>query len=216
MTVTVEAGAITQNVIKAVDAAGALFSVDPASKQASSIGGNVSENAGGPSAFEYGTTWTTCSGGAWSPHGRDHQRGTREPSPPQDPARRNGRVRGQGHQRRRAQRHPPARRRDPPARPGQGRDQQGPGRPARHAEGRRGRHHHRGLLHHPSQAQVQARHGAGILRPLHAPRRRGGARAGGPAQPHPSGRRLRPSVRPGRIQRQVRAGHRVQAQVPEV
>ena len=56
MTVTVEAGAITQNVIKAVDAAGALFSVDPASKQASSIGGNVSENAGGPSAFEYGTT----------------------------------------------------------------------------------------------------------------------------------------------------------------
>ena len=56
MTVTVEAGSITQNVIKAVDAAGALFSVDPASKQASSIGGNVSENAGGPSAFEYGTT----------------------------------------------------------------------------------------------------------------------------------------------------------------
>ena len=56
MTVTVEAGAITQNVIKAVDAAGALFSVDPASKQASSIGGNVSENAGGPSAFDYGTT----------------------------------------------------------------------------------------------------------------------------------------------------------------
>ena len=56
MTVTVEAGAITQNVIKAVDAAGALFSVDPASKQAASIGGNVSENAGGPSAFEYGTT----------------------------------------------------------------------------------------------------------------------------------------------------------------
>ena len=30
--------------------------MDPASKQASSIGGNVSENAGGPSAFEYGTT----------------------------------------------------------------------------------------------------------------------------------------------------------------
>ena len=56
MTVTCRAGAITQEVINAVDAAGALFSVDPASKQASSIGGNVSENAGGPSAFEYGTT----------------------------------------------------------------------------------------------------------------------------------------------------------------
>ncbi len=56
MTVTCEAGAITQQVIDTVAAAGALFSVDPASKQASSIGGNVSENAGGPSAFEYGTT----------------------------------------------------------------------------------------------------------------------------------------------------------------
>ena len=66
MTVTVEAGAITQNVIKAVDAAGALFSVDPASKQASSIGGNVSENAGGPSPSNTAPPWTTCSGGAWS------------------------------------------------------------------------------------------------------------------------------------------------------
>ena len=56
MTVTCEAGAITQAVATAVDQAGALFSVDPASKQASSIGGNVSENAGGPMAFEYGTT----------------------------------------------------------------------------------------------------------------------------------------------------------------
>ena len=56
MTVTCQAGAITQTVINAVDAAGALFSVDPASKQASSIGGNISEYAGGPMAFEYGTT----------------------------------------------------------------------------------------------------------------------------------------------------------------
>lgn len=56
MTVTCEAGAITQQVTDAVARAGALFSVDPASKQASSIGGNISENAGGPMAFEYGTT----------------------------------------------------------------------------------------------------------------------------------------------------------------
>lgn len=56
MTVTVQAGAITQQVMDAVDKAGALFSVDPASRQASSIGGNISENAGGPMAFEYGTT----------------------------------------------------------------------------------------------------------------------------------------------------------------
>lgn len=56
MTVTVQAGALTQQVTEAVAAKGALFSVDPASRQASSIGGNISENAGGPMAFEYGTT----------------------------------------------------------------------------------------------------------------------------------------------------------------
>ncbi|MBQ9537366.1 MAG: FAD-binding oxidoreductase [Desulfovibrionaceae bacterium] len=56
MTMTCQSGVITQAAITAVDKAGALFSVDPASKQASSIGGNISENAGGPSAFEYGTT----------------------------------------------------------------------------------------------------------------------------------------------------------------
>ncbi|MDE5832138.1 MAG: FAD-binding oxidoreductase [Desulfovibrio sp.] len=56
MTVRCEAGAITQRVVDEVAAAGALFSVDPASRQASSIGGNISENAGGPMAFEYGTT----------------------------------------------------------------------------------------------------------------------------------------------------------------
>ncbi|MDO5536650.1 MAG: FAD-binding and (Fe-S)-binding domain-containing protein, partial [Desulfovibrionaceae bacterium] len=56
LTVTCQAGCITQDVIAAVNKAGALFSVDPASKQASTIGGNVSENAGGPMAFEYGTT----------------------------------------------------------------------------------------------------------------------------------------------------------------
>ena len=56
MTMTCQCGVITQAAISAVDKAGALFSVDPASKQASSIGGNISENAGGPSAFEYGTT----------------------------------------------------------------------------------------------------------------------------------------------------------------
>jgi FAD/FMN-containing dehydrogenase/Fe-S oxidoreductase len=56
MTATCQSGAVTQDVINAVAGAGALFSVDPASKQGSSIGGNISENAGGPSAFEYGTT----------------------------------------------------------------------------------------------------------------------------------------------------------------
>ncbi|MGN0009685.1 MAG: FAD-binding and (Fe-S)-binding domain-containing protein [Desulfovibrionaceae bacterium] len=56
MTMVCQAGVITQEAINAAAKAGALLSVDPASKQASSIGGNVSENAGGPCAFEYGTT----------------------------------------------------------------------------------------------------------------------------------------------------------------
>lgn len=56
MTVTCQAGVVTQEVIDQAAAVNALFTVDPASKQASTIGGNISENAGGPSAFEYGTT----------------------------------------------------------------------------------------------------------------------------------------------------------------
>ena len=55
-TITVQSGVITLNAIQAAAAKGMLFTVDPASKAASSIGGNVSENAGGPFAFEYGTT----------------------------------------------------------------------------------------------------------------------------------------------------------------
>ncbi len=56
MCVTFGAGVITQTAIDAVAAEGYLFTVDPASKSASSIGGNVAENSGGPFAFEYGTT----------------------------------------------------------------------------------------------------------------------------------------------------------------
>ncbi|MDD6088522.1 MAG: FAD-binding protein [Desulfovibrionaceae bacterium] len=56
MTVTVGAGVITQQVIDSVDRDGFLFTVDPASKSASTIGGNIAENSGGPYAFEYGTT----------------------------------------------------------------------------------------------------------------------------------------------------------------
>ena len=56
LTITAEAGVLTINVINAAAKKGLLFSVDPASKTASSIGGNVAENAGGPLCFEYGTT----------------------------------------------------------------------------------------------------------------------------------------------------------------
>ena len=51
-----QTGTTTLDAIKAVERQGLLFTVDPASKSASSVGGNVSENAGGPFAFEYGTT----------------------------------------------------------------------------------------------------------------------------------------------------------------
>ncbi len=56
MVVCAQAGVITLDVINAAKQIGTLFTVDPASKSASSIGGNVSENSGGPFAFEYGTT----------------------------------------------------------------------------------------------------------------------------------------------------------------
>ena len=56
MTLCAQSGVITLNAIQAVASKGLLFTVDPASKASSSLGGNISENAGGPFAFEYGTT----------------------------------------------------------------------------------------------------------------------------------------------------------------
>ena len=54
--ICVQAGVLTLNAAQEAARHGMLFTVDPASKAASSLGGNVSENAGGPFAFEYGTT----------------------------------------------------------------------------------------------------------------------------------------------------------------
>ena len=56
MLLSAQAGVITLTAIQAADEQGLLFTVDPASKSASSLGGNISENSGGPFAFEYGTT----------------------------------------------------------------------------------------------------------------------------------------------------------------
>jgi FAD/FMN-containing dehydrogenase/Fe-S oxidoreductase len=56
LTLTAESGVITIDAINAAAENNLLFTVDPASKNASSIGGNVSENSGGPLAVEYGTT----------------------------------------------------------------------------------------------------------------------------------------------------------------
>jgi len=51
-----QSGVITLDAIQAAAEKGLILAVDPASKSACSLGGNVAENAGGPYAFEYGTT----------------------------------------------------------------------------------------------------------------------------------------------------------------
>ncbi len=56
MTLAAQAGVLTLDAINAAKDKGLLFTVDPASKSASSLGGNLSENAGGPFCFEYGVT----------------------------------------------------------------------------------------------------------------------------------------------------------------
>jgi glycolate oxidase len=56
LTVLVEAGAITQRIAEAADAAGLLYPPDPGSMKISTIGGNVAENAGGLRGLKYGVT----------------------------------------------------------------------------------------------------------------------------------------------------------------
>ena len=54
--VTVEAGAINVQVSRAAQPYGLMFAPDPSSQAASTIGGNVAENAGGPHTLAYGVT----------------------------------------------------------------------------------------------------------------------------------------------------------------
>lgn len=54
-TIHCEAGVVTRRVMEAADAAGFVFAVDPTSADASTIGGNVSMNAGGKRAVLWGT-----------------------------------------------------------------------------------------------------------------------------------------------------------------
>ena len=51
-----EAGVVTRRVSERAEAAGYVFAVDPTSQDASTIGGNVSMNAGGKKAVLWGTT----------------------------------------------------------------------------------------------------------------------------------------------------------------
>ena len=53
---TVEAGCVNLAISRAVMPRGYFFAPDPASQQASTIGGNVAENAGGPHCLKYGAT----------------------------------------------------------------------------------------------------------------------------------------------------------------
>ncbi len=56
LTITVEPGVITGDLIRAVESENLFYPPDPASLETCTIGGNVAENAGGPRAFKYGTT----------------------------------------------------------------------------------------------------------------------------------------------------------------
>ncbi|TCK19366.1 FAD/FMN-containing dehydrogenase [Thiogranum longum] len=55
-TIRAEAGVVTRRVSERAEAAGYVFAVDPTSQDASTIGGNVSMNAGGKKAVLWGTT----------------------------------------------------------------------------------------------------------------------------------------------------------------
>ncbi len=54
--ITVEPGIFTGDVSAALEPYGYYYAPDPASLRASSIGGNIAENAGGPHCFKYGVT----------------------------------------------------------------------------------------------------------------------------------------------------------------
>ena len=56
LTLTAEAGAITQKIAEAADAAGLLYPPDPGSMKISTIGGNIAENSGGLRGLKYGVT----------------------------------------------------------------------------------------------------------------------------------------------------------------
>ncbi len=56
LTLRAEAGAVTQNVASAAEAAGLFYPPDPGSMKISTIGGNVAENSGGLRGLKYGVT----------------------------------------------------------------------------------------------------------------------------------------------------------------
>jgi len=56
LTVTVQPGVVTQDVIEEVENKGLLYPPDPSSMNISTIGGNINENSGGLRGLKYGVT----------------------------------------------------------------------------------------------------------------------------------------------------------------
>ncbi len=65
LTIDVEPGVITGEVMRAVEAVGLFYPPDPNSWEFCSIGGNIAENAGGPRALKYGVTRDYVLGMDW-------------------------------------------------------------------------------------------------------------------------------------------------------
>jgi len=73
----VEPGVVNLDLSRAVDHLGLYYAPDPSSQKSCTIGGNVSENAGGPHTLAYGVTTNHVTGlevvlpdGQIFPHGR--------------------------------------------------------------------------------------------------------------------------------------------------
>jgi glycolate oxidase len=62
LTVTVQPGVITLDLIKAVEEKGLFYPPDPSSMKISTIGGNINENSGGLRGLKYGVTRDYCIG----------------------------------------------------------------------------------------------------------------------------------------------------------
>lgn len=56
LTITVQPGVVTEDIIKKVESIGLLYPPDPSSMNISTIGGNISENSGGLRGLKYGVT----------------------------------------------------------------------------------------------------------------------------------------------------------------
>ena len=170
------AGVVTKRVSDAAEKAGFVFAVDPTSAEASCIGGNIAMNAGGKKAVLWGTaldnlaSWRMVDpNGDWLEVTRlEHNLGKIHDAPVatlQAGMDASGRARQAANAPFKTEILEIAGPDIPQGRPGQGRDRQVPGRPARRAEGRLRRPDHVGALDPAQDAQAHAHRLPGIFRP---------------------------------------------------